>query len=505
MSKASTLYTVSLDLLQRPQMQDALRNRDFQTAFGLMRKYDGASQQRIASVVEGLTQGRVSRIMSGLDRLASLDVIERLADGLRIPGELLGLASQSWEQAQTSGLIVEAEHAELHYDGGEYRVTIRRRLHNVGSEPVTRFLIRIAVDRYPDDQQRSNEFYRANPLTFSELQLSAYCGPEPMTWKVDHDRDAAKEVWLLFGNSSRKFPIYPGNTSEIIYSCSISDTKWGDWFERAIRLPTQQLTVVLKLPHADNPTVWGTETSLTADTAAIRGEIDVEEDDGMRIFRWSTSRPQMHARYRFAWRRWPPRDYQPEAAPGGAVPRLPSKRMAEVGVVQKGQPVLRKRAERFTLPADQAEVEHVIGQLHSAVERVKSLHNFSKGMGIAAPQIGIDRAVAVVFPSEGEAITLINPRIVEESAESDTQYEGCLSFFDVRGEVPRPLRISVEHCDPRGRKRITVFEKSVARLVAHEIDHLEGKLYTDRMAEGVEPIPVTEYRGTGQAWEYPRD
>ncbi len=83
------------------------------------------------------------------------------------------------------------------------------------------------------------------------------------------------------------------------------------------------------------------------------------------------------------------------------MPRLPSERMAQASIVQKGQPVLRKRPERFTLPADQAEVEHVIGQLHSAVERVKLLYNFSKGMGIAAPQIDIDRVAAVVFPRPG--------------------------------------------------------------------------------------------------------
>lgn len=509
MSQASTLYTVSPSLLQRPQMRAALRSRDFQTAFRLMRQYDGASQERIASVVEGLTQGRVSRVMSGRDRLASLDLIERLADGLRIPGELLGLASRSWERAQAAGLIVENEHAELHYDGREYRVTIRRRLHNVGSDPVTRFLIGIAVDRYPEDQQRSNEFYRANPLTFNELQLSAYCGLEPMMWKVDHDRDAAKEVWLLFGNSTSKFPIYPGKTSEIVYSFAVSDAKWGSWFERAIKLPTRRLTVVLKLPRADDPTVWGTETSMTADTVAIRNGIDIEEEDQLRVFRWVTGKPELNARYRFQWRTRTPRALQPKVDPdsdsGSVALLLPSARMAEAGIVQRGQPILYKHAQPFTLPMEHEDAQRCITQLLAATEKIQRLHDFSKGMGVAAPQIGIDRAAAVVITREGEVITLFNPRVVEESAESDEQHEGCLSFFDVRGEVPRPLRIHVEHTNLHGEKRITVFENSIARLVSHEIDHLEGKLYTDRMAPGVEPIPVAEYRGIGRAWEYPHD
>jgi peptide deformylase len=77
----------------------------------------------------------------------------------------------------------------------------------------------------------------------------------------------------------------------------------------------------------------------------------------------------------------------------------------------------------------------VIAQLASAMERVEKAHTFGKGMGIAAPQIGIGRAVALVRTPDGETITLINPRVIEE-APGDEQYEGCLSFFDVRGWCP---------------------------------------------------------------------
>jgi peptide deformylase len=61
--------------------------------------------------------------------------------------------------------------------------------------------------------------------------------------------------------------------------------------------------------------------------------------------------------------------------------------------------------------------------------------------------------------------------------------------------------LEVEHQEVDGRKRITIFERG-ARLVAHEIDHLNGVLYTARMRPGVEPIPVSEYRGVGQSWRY---
>ena len=97
-------------------------------------------------------------------------------------------------------------------------------------------------------------------------------------------------------------------------------------------------------------------------------------------------------------------------------------------------------------------------------------------------------------------ITLLNPQIIETSEDYDEQYEGCLSFFDVRCLVPRPLVIHVEHQDITGERRITIFERGIARLVAHEIDHLDGVLCRSRMRPGERPIPVEQYQSTGTAW-----
>nr|WP_281256177.1 peptide deformylase [Nocardia amikacinitolerans] len=140
--------------------------------------------------------------------------------------------------------------------------------------------------------------------------------------------------------------------------------------------------------------------------------------------------------------------------------------------------------------------------MNSAAERVAQAHVFGKGMGIAAPQIGIGRAAAIVRTPDGDTLTLFNPRIVESGGVEDEQYEGCLSFFDLRGRVPRPLTITVEHTDIDGTIRMTVFERGVARLVAHEIDHLDGRLYLDHMRPGIQPIPVEQYRATGKNWSY---
>jgi peptide deformylase len=180
----------------------------------------------------------------------------------------------------------------------------------------------------------------------------------------------------------------------------------------------------------------------------------------------------------------------------------PAERMRSLEIVQEGDPVLAEVARPFDLPAEAEDARRVVSQLVGALERVGQVHNFAKGMGLAAPQIKIGRAAAVVRTPEGEMVTLLNPRICDESAETDVQYEGCLSFFDVRGMVPRPLAIEVEHQDIDGTTRITEFERGMARLVYHEVDHLFGVLYRARMRPGVEPIPVSQYKGAGEQWTY---
>ncbi|MEU6680977.1 peptide deformylase [Streptomyces sp. NPDC046925] len=182
----------------------------------------------------------------------------------------------------------------------------------------------------------------------------------------------------------------------------------------------------------------------------------------------------------------------------------PSERMREIGVVQKGAPLLADVARPFSLPAERESAERCIDDLYAAMERIARAHPFAKGMGLAAPQIAIGRAAAAVQPpGPGHpAIVLLNPRITASSEEADEQYEGCLSFFDVRGMVPRPLTITVETTALDGSTVTTVYERGLARLVAHEIDHLNGMLYTARMRRGIEPIPVAQYRQTGRGWAY---
>ncbi|MCA1694786.1 MAG: hypothetical protein LC749_08665, partial [Actinobacteria bacterium] len=104
-------------------------------------------------------------------------------------------AQPSNEHEPGSGLLVEYDDAQLSYDGRTYRATMRRKLLNCGEEPISRYLIRISVDRYPGSPEQSNELYRNDPLTWDELHLQAWHDGEPMTWQVRHDRDAFKELW----------------------------------------------------------------------------------------------------------------------------------------------------------------------------------------------------------------------------------------------------------------------------------------------------------------------
>jgi peptide deformylase len=412
-------------------------------------------------------------------------------------------ATEQWSPRGT-GLVVEQELARLAYEEGVYRCSVRRWLYNAGPEPVTRYPARVSVDRYPADSIRSNRYYREHPLTWDELKLSAVHGEEPgelMKWHPIHDRDSFKEVWLLFENEQSRFPLYPGERTTIEYSYHLGNDKWGQWFQRSVRLPTRRLSVRLEFPVALQPDVWGVQTSLTAESVPLRTPPRTSTDGDRVSFEWSTDDPPLYTRYRLEWRF----RVAPEAdAAGPHLFRRASDWMATVGVVQRGDERLLRPARPLDLPAQEALARETESRLLTALDRVVDLHTFGKGVGLAAPQLGLFWAVAAIQPpdEETEPIVLINPRVVAASAESDEQYEGCLSFFDERGLVRRPLRLEVEHESLTGTRVITVFEHGMARLVGHEIDHLEGRLYVDRMAPGAVLVPVEEYHGTGNPWRY---
>ncbi|MGW5351597.1 helix-turn-helix domain-containing protein [Streptomyces sp. NPDC004031] len=95
-------------VLARPDLRHALREHDFAAAFRLLKQYAGMSQNKIALAC-GLTPGKVSTIMSGSAQITSIEVLRRIADGLRVPGDLLGLASRPWERARAPQAATDPE------------------------------------------------------------------------------------------------------------------------------------------------------------------------------------------------------------------------------------------------------------------------------------------------------------------------------------------------------------------------------------------------------------
>lgn len=108
------------------------------------------------------------------------------------------------------------------------------------------------------------------------------------------------------------------------------------------------------------------------------------------------------------------------------------------------------------------------------------------GVGLAAPQIGLDARIAVVdIDDDSGTIEMINPRILKQEGEQ-TGPEGCLSFPGLYGEVTRPEYVKIEAFDRKGRKYQLEAEGFLARAIQHEIDHLDGILFTSKVTRYLE-------------------
>jgi peptide deformylase len=150
------------------------------------------------------------------------------------------------------------------------------------------------------------------------------------------------------------------------------------------------------------------------------------------------------------------------------------RRAALLQVRQYPDAVLRMRAK---------EVEEFDEPLGALVERMIRLMQEARGVGLAAPQIGITRRVLVFQTAEDEpAVGLVNPRVTAESEERTTEDEGCLSLGAATVVVPveRPATVTVEASSPGGEPLSIQAERLEARVVQHEIDHLDGVLIIDR-------------------------
>lgn len=128
---------------------------------------------------------------------------------------------------------------------------------------------------------------------------------------------------------------------------------------------------------------------------------------------------------------------------------------------------------RVAKPVDKID-EHIKGLVKDMADTMYE----HKGVGLAAPQIGISKRVVVIDVGEG-LLQLINPKIVKQEGE-EIDVEGCLSFPGVYGEVKRPYRVVVEALNLQGEKIKIEGEGLLARALCHEIDHLNGIVFIDK-------------------------
>ena len=162
-------------------------------------------------------------------------------------------------------------------------------------------------------------------------------------------------------------------------------------------------------------------------------------------------------------------------------------------IVQVGDPVLRQRATPLS-------VEELRGEpIQQLIGHMKETMRDAPGVGLAAPQVGFPLEIAVIedrpeylknIAEEELAIrtrrpvafhVIVNPRIVQSDGPSREFFEGCLSFAGFMAVVPRANAVSVECLDEVGNPRLIHAEGWYARILQHEIDHLNGAVYVDRM------------------------
>jgi peptide deformylase len=148
-----------------------------------------------------------------------------------------------------------------------------------------------------------------------------------------------------------------------------------------------------------------------------------------------------------------------------------------------------------------ADVEHP--QMQQMIEQMLTVVQAANGVGIAAPQLGCGLRVVVVasrpnlrYPQAPlmEPRVLINPRLTPLGDDLEAGWEGCLSVPGVRGRVDRHSAIAVDYLDRRGRPQQQVWEGFVARIVQHEVDHLEGKVFLDRVAAEADLLSEDAYQ-----------
>ena len=154
--------------------------------------------------------------------------------------------------------------------------------------------------------------------------------------------------------------------------------------------------------------------------------------------------------------------------------------MAIIPIRAVPDPILRQKAKR---------VRSIDGSIHKLITNMLETMHSAPGVGLAAPQVGIPLRVIVVGLPEQEDIALINPEIVRRKGERLVN-EGCLSVPGYVGQVKRAVMVTAKGRDQRGKEIRIKADELLAQALEHEIDHLNGVLYIDKLEGMAEPRQI---------------
>ena len=155
--------------------------------------------------------------------------------------------------------------------------------------------------------------------------------------------------------------------------------------------------------------------------------------------------------------------------------------MALLNIVKEGDPVLRKVCRPVT---------EITPRIRQLLDDMAETLEEANGAGLAAPQVGILRRIVLVDTGD-EVLELINPEIIAAEGEQQ-EVEGCLSVPDVWGITDRPMKVTVRAMNRDGEEFTVTGEGLVARCFCHELDHLDGHLFTDKAIHILDPDEVAE-------------
>jgi len=143
-------------------------------------------------------------------------------------------------------------------------------------------------------------------------------------------------------------------------------------------------------------------------------------------------------------------------------------------LVGENNEILRKKSSK---------IEKIDKTIKNLINEMKKTLEESQGVGLAAPQVGVNKNLVIVKIDQKNSLSILNPEILSKSEETEIAEEGCLSLPGLWGNVERAKEIKLKFMDEKGRTQVVVLKDLNARITLHEIDHLNGILFADKIVQ----------------------